>query len=448
MIDVKNVHICLIGGIGTSAAAKYFLARGAKVTGSNINDTESLVELRELGIDVTLNQVAENITDSTELLIYSLAAPVDNPERVEARRRGIPELSYPQFLGELSRRYKTISISGTNGKSTTTAMLAKIMIAAGYDPVVFLGTYSADLEQRNFRYGNGVWLLAETCEYKEGMLNSTPHIAVITNIEADHLDYYRDVDHIRSSFEKWLNGVKKFDGYVILNATDFQSQKVERSDAWRFSEKNRRADHGIQSFSVEVSGDRALKLPVQLKVPGEFNAQNAAAAVAAAKAAGINDAVIKAALAEFAGTWRRFEHLGEWLGTDTYSDYAHHPTAIRGTIAAAKEHFPGRRLVIVFEPHQHARTKELFPDFVEAFNEADVSILSEIYRVEGRTEDEHISSQDIVAAALAKRPAQNISYATGYDDLKVKLPTTILKNDIVIFMGAGTIDAFAREIIK
>ena len=449
MIHVNRVHIVGIGGIGASAMAKWYLLRGAEVSGSDRTSTDITQELADLGATIYEGHEAAHVPDGIELILYSPAVPADNPERAMGTERGIPQLAYPEFLAELSKERKTIAISGTNGKSTTTAMIAKILIDAGYDPVVFLGTKSRDLSHGNFHNGQGVWMVVEACEYREHMKHIAPHIAVITNIEADHLDYYRDVDHIRDAFQSWINSVKPFEGYVVLNGADAKSLELTHKDAVYFEAEHVRVTEGLQSFSAKVKEDgRATNVALQLNLPGVFNAQNAAAACVVGRLARVPETQIKQSLASFKGTWRRFEHVGQWQGADIYSDYAHHPSAIRGTIQGAREYFGDRRLVVLFEPHQHSRTKELFNDFVDAFGGADHVILNEIYRVAGRTEDDHVSSQDLVSAIKAKYPALEIEYTANHTTAREALEKSVQSGDVVIIMGAGTIDEVARDLVR
>lgn len=448
MIHVNRVHIVGIGGIGASAMAKWYLLQGAVVSGSDRSSTDITQELSDLGATIYVGHEAAHVPEGTELILYSPAVPADNPERALGTERGIPQLSYPEFLGELSKERKTIAISGTNGKSTTTAMIAKILIDAGYDPTVFLGTKSKDLLHGNFHHGHGVWMVVEACEYREHMKNIHPHIAVITNIEADHLDYYRDVNHIRDAFQQWIDTVKPFEGYVVLNGVDAKSREITHKDAVYFEAEHAHSAHGLQSFTASIKEEgRASQVALSLSLPGGFNAQNAAAACAAAKLARIPEAQIKQSLAAFKGTWRRFEHVGLWQGADVYSDYAHHPTAIRGTIQGAREYFGARRVIVLFEPHQHSRTKELFSDFVDAFQGADHVILNEIYRVAGRTEDDHVSSQDLVAAIKEKHPDISVEYTADHEAAKAALGRVVKEGDVILVMGAGTIDEVARQLV-
>ncbi len=324
-------------------------------------------------------------------------------------------------------------------------MIAKIMIDAGLEPTVILGTLAPFLTEKNLRVGKGEWLVVEACEHMESMRQITPTIAVITNIEADHLDYYHTLENITAAFKNWLAETKP--QTVVLNKTDPQSIIVDGHGARWFTISDRTVQNGTQTFYL-ISDETALNgLKIALKVPGEFNAQNAAAAANAAFAAGVPIEKIVESLASFASTWRRFEHVGQWQETDVYSDYAHHPTAIRGTLAAFKEFFPDRRLVLAFEPHQHSRTKELFDDFVTSFDLADVLILGEIYEVTGRNEDKDVSSKDMVTKIESRRKVKKVVYAVDHAAAEASLREVVQPGDVVVIMGAGNIDELARKLV-
>jgi len=447
-MNVKKVHMIGIGGIGTSAAAKYFLAQGAEVSGSDMYESAILDDLRSRGAVISIGHAPENISEGVELIVHTPAAKEENVERLEAKNRNIRDVSYPEFLGELAKTKKTIAVSGTNGKSTTTAMIAKILIEAGYDPLVFLATQSSHLSDGNFNDGKGIWMIVEACEYQDGMLNIIPNIAVITNIEADHLDYFRDIAHIEESFQKWVSTVHPFEGTVVLNAQDISSQNISAENTMKFSFEHRSSGAGIQSFKVKSEGQFSENASIQLLIPGAFNAANASAAFSAAKAAGVNTNIIKDALKTFKGTWRRFEHVGAWKGAEIYSDYAHHPTAVKGAVEAFKEFYPKKRLIIVFEPHQHSRTKELFDEFIASFSDVDILILSEIYKVEGRTEDDSVTSEELAVAVKKTFAEKQVEYAANQKAAEEKLESIAQEGDVIVIMGAGPIDALARELVS
>lgn len=446
MIQAKNVHIIGVGGIGTSAVAKWWKHNGAQVTGSDMHPSDILADLEQNGIQVKLGHFADNISGSCDLVIYSRAVPATNVERQAARERGIIEWSYPEFLGELAKTKKTIAISGTNGKSTTTAMTAKILIEAGLDPTVILGSKTVDFPDGNLRVGAGEWFVVESCEHMASMLNIVPDIAVITNIEEDHLDFYTGgIDQIRDTFQDWIDKTKQT---VVLNARDAQSQKLKADTKRFFDVTDRSVLDGVQRFSVKSVGTPSHGTEISLSFPGEFNAMNAAAAATAASLAGVDAQTISRALSLYKGIWRRFEKVGEWKEASVYSDYAHHPTAITGTLKAFKEFFSERRIVLCFEPHQHSRTKELFEEFVPSFDLADVVIISEIYKVTGRTEDESVSSQDLVRAVELRGNVTTVKYARDHKDAENILRDLVEPNDIVIIMGAGSIDDVARKLAE
>lgn len=423
MISAKNVHIIGIGGIGTSAVARYFKAKGATISGSDMHPSDILDDLDKEGIKVKIGHFADNIPRDCDLVIYSRAVPATNVERQVAVERGISELSFPQFLGELSKEHKTIAVSGTNGKSTTTAMIARILIDAGLDPTVIVGTQVPGWKDKNLRMGEGEWLVIEACEHMASMLEISPDIAVITNIEEDHLDFYKDLDDIREHFQKWIDGVKG-GGSVVLNAQDGQSQMLKVENAASFDTRD----------------------DIKLNIPGDFNIMNASAAMKVAEVIGVDESVAKAAVEGFEGTWRRFEHVGAWHDADIYSDYAHHPTAVKGSIAAFKEKYPDRRLVICFQPHQYSRTAELFDDFVDSFEKVDVLILSEVYEVAGRNEHAGKTSKDLVEAVKNHGKPDEVYYAKDLDESESKLRDVVVSGDVIVLMGAGDVDTVARKL--
>lgn len=443
MIQAKFVHIVGIGGIGTSAVAKWWQHHGATVSGSDVQPSEIIHDLDKRGIEVKIGHFADNLPRDCDLLIYSRAVEATNVERQAAAERGIPEMSFAQFLGALAKDHKTIAIAGTNGKSTTTAMVAKILIDAGFDPTVIVGSKSSELPDGNLRIGQSDWLVIEACEHMASFLEISPMIGVVTNVEEDHLDYYRDIDHIKNTFQKWLTQTQ----IAVLNAADENSKNFTAEKIYRFDVDKRKIGDGEQSFDLMAPETSVDGQKLTLKIPGEFNAMNAAAAATAAAVAGVDASKIVKALSDFKGIWRRFERVGTWEKSDVYSDYAHHPTAIAGTLKAFREFYPDRRLVLCFEPHQHSRTKELFNEFVESFDEADVLIISEIYQVTGRTEKIDISSKDLVREIKKRKTIDTVKYAKDYDQAESLLRDVIQDGDIVIFMGAGTIDNLARKIV-
>lgn len=450
----RHVHVIGAGGIGTAAVAKLLLAKGSAVSGSDTHASDLTRDLQRRGMRFTQGHDISALAGA-DLVVYSAAVPDTDPERAEAARLGIRQLSYPQFLGELSRGHTTIAVSGTNGKSTTTAMLGLMLEAAGLDPLVIVGSLVPGFADGNLRLGKGRFFVVEACEYRAHMLNIHPEMIVLTNIEEDHLDYFRDLDHIRDTFQEFLHKMKGR-GIAIMNADDPESKKLTASRIIRYGTSagdyvasDRRTAAGTQAVTVHQTQPAGVLGNLTLRVPGAFNVANAMAATVAAMELGVPFDVCQKVLERFPGIWRRFERVGMWNGADVISDYGHHPTAIKGTIAAAREFFPGRRVVLCFQPHQHSRTKELFEGFVEAIGTADAVVLPEIYKVEGRTEAEEklVSGKMLADAVKTKRPSMDVRYATDLKDARAMLAVTVRPGDVLIIQGAGSVDELARALV-
>lgn len=450
----KHVHFVGIGGIGMSALAKWFLHEGVRVSGSDVHLSSFTHDLQTRGAKIFSGHADSNLVDGVDLLIYSPAIPETNVERVAARERGIPERTNFEVLGEISKSFSTIVVTGTNGKSTTTAMLGLMLEAAGYDPTVLVGSLVPGFKDGNFRHGGGRFLVVEGCEYRANMLNFHPEMIVLTNIEEDHLDYYRDLKHIQDTFQTFVDKLKG-QGMVVVNADDAGSAvlQVSRPIAYgrnRFDRSNRthmtysfsdrKTENGLQQITTNV-GD------FELQIPGEFNVYNALAAISAAMELGVPFETCRRVLKDFRGIWRRFERVGVWKGADVISDYGHHPSAIKQTIEAAREFFPGRRIVLCYQPHQHDRTKKLFDEFVATLALADHLILVEIYDVAGRNEEHNVSSRDLVDAIRTSDQGKDVQFADTLDIAESQLRGLVAANDVVLIMGAGDIDELAKRLV-
>lgn len=424
----RHVHCIGAGGIGISGVMKFLFAKGVSVSGSDAKSSMITQGLGDLGISVSIGHDAANIPSNTDLVVYTEAATEENVERVEAKSRNIPQMGHFDFLGELSKDYRTICITGTNGKSTTTAMTGKIFIDAGLDPTVFVGSIVPGWKYGNVAVGKSDILIVEGDEYKQKMVKLWPETTAITNIEEDHLDVYRDLDHIVATFQELVDKTK---GKVFVNREDTNSTKLIGAS--------------IVQFDASVIGE------IRLTIPGAFNRMNASTAAIVAQEYGIDRAVTLRSLETFSGIWRRFERVGVFNSAQIISDYGHHPTAIKGTLDGAREFFPSNRIVLLFEPHQHNRTKELFAEFAESFGGADVLILSEIYGVLGRTEerDESVTSKTLLEAAMKSNNAPKEGhYAATLEEAESMLRSIVRKGDVVIVMGAGDVDGVARNLVR
>ncbi|MDD5696590.1 MAG: Mur ligase domain-containing protein, partial [Candidatus Pacebacteria bacterium] len=309
---MNKIHFIGIGGIGVSALAKFYLEKSWQVSGSDACPSKITDDLEKRGAEVLIGQREENIKDF-DLVVFSPAVREDNPELKRAREKGIRALSYPQALGELTREYFTIAVSGTHGKSTTTAMLGLILIKAGLDPTIIVGTKLKEFNDSNYRGGKSKYLVIEACEHEASFLNYWPQIIVVTNVEADHLDYYKNLDNVKKSFKEFVSHLKP-DG-VLVKRDDVE---IDFQNTIEFSLKERELLNNV------------------LKIPGEHNVLDALAALKTAGVLGVDDKVSLSALSLYQGSWRRFE-ITELPGFVLIDDYAHHPTEIQATLRAARE---------------------------------------------------------------------------------------------------------------
>ena len=457
------LHFIGIGGIGVSALAQYYLATGNKVSGSDLVESEITKSLRKKGAKVYIGKhKAKNVPKNVDLVIYTPATPEDNPELKEAKKLQATSyklkiLSYPQSLGELTKQYFTIAVCGTHGKSTTTAMLSLILTKAGLNPTVIIGTKLKEFGNSNFRMGGKSKsniartllrgrnvLVIEADEHFASFLNYWPKIIVLTTIEKDHLDYYKNLNNILKAFKEFISHLPK-DGYLVANKDDKNIQKILISN-FKFP-----------IFKYSLSQPEVKKLKKLLKVPGEHNVQNALAALTVARILKVPDNVSLKALSEYRGAWRRFEVFNTKLITHnqqltTYkliSDYGHHPTEIKATLKAAREKFPDKRIILIFQPHQYQRTKLLFKDFVKSFDEADILILNEIYGVVGREKGKIVSSKDLANAVQKRRKEEkSVVFIKNIKEIPKFLAKILKPNDVVIVMGAGDIYNLTLELTK
>lgn len=434
---IKNdvVHFIGIGGIGVSSLARWFLSEGWVVSGSDMVKSSITAELKKDGVQVKIGHKKENIPKNAQLVIYTVAVKADNPELVEAKNRNIRAITYPQALGEFTGRYKTIAVSGCHGKSTTTAIIAGILIEAKLDPTVVVGT---KINGTNFRAGKGKYLVIEADEYRGAFWNYLPYAALVNNIELDHVDFYKDLAAVRASFLKFLNNVAE-NGFVVANEDD------ENVGTVIGKLKNRK----VINFG---NGDRAALAKIRkiIKVPGEHNVKNALGAYKLSRALGIKEDVILRAIGKFKGVWRRGEYKGKSKeGWKVFDDYAHHPTAVRVTLEGFREKYPKDYLVAVFQPHQMLRLVALYSDFKKCFTAADKVVLLDVYNPKMRDEiSGKINSKTLVEELNRRKPG--VAIFSPDKDLKKTLTAELKgkKNVTVIVMGAGDVTDFIPKLIK
>lgn len=420
----SKVYMVGIGGIGMSALAQLLVHQGKHVSGSDREESPATKLLAEKGISVAIGHDGCLIPADAQLLIYSDAVWTDNLERMRAKEMGIPERSYFEALGIVSKKMRTVAVTGTHGKTTTTGMLAAILKHAGKNPSAIVGSIVSDFSS-NYLQGRDDLLVVEACEYKDHMLKLSPEILVITNAEWDHTDYFPTLERMLESFNKVARAVSTH-GVVVINPSGENMDTVLK---------------GVTARIVDYTKE---EVP-HLRLLGEFNRENARAAKAAARAAfpDISESVADAAFTQFKGSWRRFEYKGETpKGALVYDDYAHHPTAIEKTLHAVREKFPNKKIVVAFHAHLYSRTRDLMKGFGEALALADEVIVAPIYPAR----EEPIPG--ITNHALAKVVVRHGGHARALDSFD-RIREVLLEYDsgtLIITMGAGDIYKVAEQI--
>ena len=429
--EAKKIHFIGIGGIGMSALAQMFSHEGMSVTGSD-RATSPVTELLESkDIAVRIGQRGENVPVDAEVVVYSDAVPLDNPERVRARELGIQQLSYFEMLGEVSMGKRTVAVAGTHGKTTTTGMLAKILKDAGAGPTAIIGSIVKDFNS-NYVSGISDLFVVEACEYRDHLLELMPEVLVITNLEWDHTDYFPSLQALQETFRKAIARVPE-SGAIVTNPLNPNIAPLLTSA------KARIVDY------TKMGKLNSPKDAFDLKLPGEFNQANARAAAAAARVIvpSISDTSISESLANFHGTWRRFEYKGKSKnGADVYDDYAHHPTAVRETLKALREKTSGK-IFVAFHPHLYSRTRDLLDEFATAFVNADQVYIAPIYAAR-ETDDGSISSEILTKRVRATGVSAE---ALGSFEAIEKALSEAGPGDTIITMGAGDIYKVADALV-
>ncbi|MFH1246348.1 MAG: Mur ligase family protein [Candidatus Liptonbacteria bacterium] len=479
-----HVHLIGIGGIGMSYLARWFLSQGWTVSGSDLSGSPLTQELAAERVGVAVGpHKATSLPPGTNLVIRSQAITVTNPEYLAARKIGVQIYSLPEMVGILTREHTTIAVSGAHGKSTTTALIGLILMEADYDPTIMVGTKLRELGGKNFRLGGNAsaaeknnplvlrdgeqfdkkstalkYLVLEADEYGRAFHEYTPSIAVVTNIDAEHLDIYTNLAGVKKAFLKYFDNLTQ-GGLFVLNLDDANlaslSEKIE--------EIAKAKDATIIWYSIEGEAELAAKIKKVIKIPGAHNVSNALAAVHVAEYLGINRETVLRALSKFEGTWRRMEYKGEAkfdgfpAPVPVYDDYAHHPTEIRASLAGLRDKYPEHAIICVFQPHQAKRLEALFKEFQSAFETADIAMIAPIYKVFGRDEkeDKTYNSETLVKLMQEKYPGHSIFYLSDLEKnlkpaLQILLSSPIVcgpdatgkpinKPAVIVMMGAGNI---------
>ncbi|MDO4320919.1 MAG: UDP-N-acetylmuramate--L-alanine ligase [Lachnospiraceae bacterium] len=446
-----HIHFIGIGGISMSGLAAVLLKRGFTVSGSDARKSELTQWLTSLGAHISYPQCADNVTDDIDVVVYTAAIHPDNPEFMAVTSKGIPMLTRAQLLGQLMKNYETaVAVAGTHGKTTTTSMLSHIMMAAELDPTISVGGILQSIGG-NVRMGASEYFLTEACEYTNSFLELFPTIGIVLNIDADHLDFFKDLDDIRHSFRLFAERIPA-GGALIINAAiphldDLTAGLGCRVITFGIGEGDYQAANvsynasGCGSFDLEKDGVSTGHF--ELSVPGEHNVANAAAALAAGDLLGISPVSMASGLLSFVGTDRRFQKKGEIGGVTIIDDYAHHPTEIKATLHAARK-YPCQRIWCVFQPHTYTRTKALMDEFAEALSLADVVVLADIYAA--RETDNLGISSDTLRQKLTDMGKEAYYFPT-FDEIETFLLEKCIPGDLLITMGAGDVVKIGENLL-
>ena len=448
-----HVHFIGIGGISMSGLAEILLGEDFVISGSDSKSSPLTQALEKKGATIYYGQRATNITDDVDVVVYTAAIHPDNPEFACAKEKGLPMLTRAELLGQIMRNYDTpVAISGTHGKTTTTSMESHILLAGDCDPTISVGGILPAIGG-NIRVGNSETFVTEACEYTNSFLSFFPKISIILNMDADHLDFFKDIDDIRHSFRRFAE-LLPADGTLIINADTPKYEDIIRdlpcnvitygsSDMLDYSAANITYDEkGLVAFDLIKNGKAVDH--IQLSVTGDHNVSNALASIATAELLQIPMETIKKGILSFSGTDRRFEYKGTFNGVTVVDDYAHHPTEIAATLKAA-QHYPHNQVWCVFQPHTYTRTKAFFHEFAEALSHTDHLVLADIYAAR-ETDTLGVSSTGL--AEEARKLGTDAHYLPSFEEIEDFLKENCKSGDLLITMGAGDVVKIGEDLLK
>lgn len=450
----KRVHFVGIGGCGMSGLARILHDSGAVVTGSDPNPNHQTFDLIRQGMRVSRDQSGELLDREVDLVVRTAAVPDTNTEFIAARALGLQSIKYAAMLGEVMAERFGIAVAGTHGKSTTTAMIAYAMQGCGLDPSFVIGGTVPQLGHTGSHSGQGDAFVAEACEFDRSFHNLHPKVAVILNLEEDHLDCYKNIDEIIESFHTFAARVPR-DGLIISLGSDQNAMRsllgIEApvqlvgstpDSAWTIRDMVV-SQNGCYRAEILFKG-QSLGI-LRLSIPGRHNITNAIMAIAACRAAGADPVAAMRVLEQFSGVDRRMTVMGQYNGATVIDDYGHHPTEIRATLSALRDRYRPRRLICVFQPHQHSRTRFLLEDFASSFEQADLTLVPDIYFVRDSESERHlVNSDDLVQRIIAH--GQQALHLSGFDAIIQRLKAEARDGDVIVTMGAGNVWEIARDL--
>ncbi len=448
-----HVHFIGIGGISMSGLAEVLIDRNFSISGSDVSPSQLVEHLKALGAVVSIGHKAENITNNLDLIVYTAAIKPDNVEFITALEMKIPMIDRAELLGQIMSNYPhSIGIAGTHGKTTTTSMMSQILLDAEMDPTISVGGI-LDLLGGNIRVGSSSYFITEACEYANSFLKFHPTVALVLNVEEDHLDFFKDLADIRNSFRKYLENVPDH-GTIVMNSDIENYEELIQGLKCKiitYGSSEEKSDYTARNISFNKQGCATFDLyfrgtvidTITINSTGTHNIYNAMAAIIAATAIGLKVATVKKSFEHFIGPKRRFEYKGSLKGITIIDDYAHHPTAIAATITAAKniEH---RELWVVFQPHLYSRTKSFLLEFAHALSLADHVILADIYAAREKDLGE-IHAKDLLNALQPLN--DKCHYFSSFDDIEIFILENCIPSDLLITMGAGNIYIIGEDLL-
>lgn len=450
----NSVYFIGIGGVGMSALARILINEGCIVRGSDVQSSSLISGLEKIGARINTTQDGSFMTPETDMVVISAAISEDNPDLKTARKLGIKVVKYSQILGSMMKEKQGIAISGTHGKTTTSAMISAILRRSGFDPTFVIGGEVPDIGGNGY-LGTGKFFVAEACEYDGSFLNLTPTVGVITNIEEDHLDYYENIGKIINAFGSFASLVSP-EGLLVVNKHDtnvaiaiqranarVETYSLDEPSDWRG--ESAIGGNGIRKFRVYRKGEFFSEM--SLKIPGAHNVLNALAATAVCNFLGVDRECIKNALATFSGANRRFQIIGEKNSIKVIDDYAHHPTEVFVTLKAAREMYPERRIWCVFQPHQFSRTRHLLKGFVRSFQFADKVIFADIYSARDSEFDKTAMNSNMLCQ-YTRDAGVDARHIPQLCDIAGELAIEANPGDIIITMGAGDVWKLAHDLVS
>ncbi len=450
----QKIHFIGIGGISMSGLAEILLQRKFHVSGSDMKASSITEHLQKLGVPIFIGHCAENIPAHVDLVVYTAAVKEDNPELQEALSKKIPTMDRAALLGQIMKHYPyAVAVAGTHGKTTTTSMLSHILLAGSMDPTITVGGI-LEVIGGNIRTGSSDYFITEACEYCNSFLKFFPYIGIVLNIEEDHLDYFKDIDEIRTSFTRFAQLIPPQGALLINGDTENLHQIVEHltcrvitfgtnPDTVMWAAANIQYNKkGSGSFDILFQGKNLGRIILQ--VPGIHNIYNSLAAFAAAYDLGVSAQDCIQGLYNFGGTQRRFEYKGMYDGITIIDDYAHHPTEIKATLKAAQR-YPHQQLWCVFQPHTYTRTKAFLQDFAHSFGDADIILITDIYAAREKDPGD-IHAKDLAAAI--QKLGKKVYYFSSFEEVQAYLKKHCFKGDLLITMGAGDVNLIGEALLQ